>query len=74
MATLQNFDSEIEKTRATVEDMRQKLGGRTLTPIQLNSFEVRSCLARIHGIRLDRPGVPGRLRELGECSENVRMA
>jgi len=25
MATLQNFDSEIEKTRATVEEMRQKL-------------------------------------------------
>ena len=25
MATLQNFDTEIEKTRATVEEMRQKL-------------------------------------------------
>lgn len=37
-------------------ELREKLG-REIEPVQLNAFEVKRRVARIHGVRVDQPGM-----------------
>ncbi len=39
-----------------LEELREKLN-RDVEPVQLNAFEVKRRLSRIHGVRVDQPGL-----------------